>query len=128
MPIGAVMNETSDGQAVIWEKFGAGYAPPEAGTRVGIALHTLGRVPLNGLRLAPGPGTSGWFIWAGEKASDDPDFYSPLCIDHLTERCPLVLPFLALPPGWRFLTDGDYVDVWFDAGLLETDRGAFREL
>jgi hypothetical protein len=29
-----------------------------------------------------------------------------------------ILKFLGLPPGWRFLTDGLYVDVWYDAALL----------
>jgi hypothetical protein len=32
---------------------------------------------------------------------------------------PEVVPFLALPPGWRFLLDENY-DVWFDVTLLGT--------
>jgi hypothetical protein len=44
-----------------------------------------------------------------------------MCVEHLAERCSLAPPFLGLPPGWRFLTDGDYVDVWYDADLLKTD-------
>jgi hypothetical protein len=54
----------------------------------------------------------------GEECSNAPDFYSPLCVEHLAELCPLAVPFLALPPGWRFLTDGDDDDVWFDPDLL----------
>jgi hypothetical protein len=27
-------------------------------------------------------------------------------------------PYLALPPGWRFLIAPDYEDVWFDESLL----------
>jgi len=33
----------------------------------------------------------------------------------------LALPFLALPPGWRFLTDGSYVDVWQDEEMDLTE-------
>jgi hypothetical protein len=94
---------------------------------VGIALGTLSRSPLNGLRIHGGPGTCGWFLWAGDEGSDDPDFYSPLCVEHLAERCPLVVPFLALPPGWRFLTDGDHVDAWFDPDLLGASQSVSGE-
>jgi hypothetical protein len=64
----------------------------------------------------------GWYLWAGAGWSDDPDFFQPLCVEHLVDRCPLAVPFLGLPPGWRFLTDGTYLDVWFDAGLV-IDKG-----
>jgi hypothetical protein len=36
----------------------------------------------------------------------------------LSKLCPLAAPFLGLPPGWRFLTDGDSMDVWHDANLI----------
>ena len=49
--------------------------------------------------------------------SDDPDFFVTLHASQLGEWAPLVLPFLALPPGWRFLTDGTYTDVWFADGV-----------
>jgi hypothetical protein len=122
------MNETFGKQWAICKRFGANFLPPEPGTRVGIALGTLGRRPLNGLRLPAGPGTCGWFIYAGEEVSDHPDFYSPLCVEHLAECCPPALPFLALPPGWRFLTDGDYIDVWFDRALVGPTTGASGEV
>jgi len=35
-------------------------------------------------------------------ASDAADFFAPLCVEHLRERCPEVLPYLVLPPGWSF--------------------------
>ncbi len=34
--------------------------------------------------------------------------------DHFTD----VLPYLGLPPGWRFLVAPGYVDVWEDPALL----------
>ncbi|MBA3877977.1 MAG: hypothetical protein C0498_13850 [Anaerolinea sp.] len=76
-----------------------------------------GVYPLNGLRHPPSGDTSGWYIWVGEWA-DDPDFFAPLHIRHLVERCPQVLPYLALPAGYRFLLAPDYEDVWVDASLL----------
>ena len=47
-----------------------------------------------------------------------PTFFQPLCVDHLPEKCPLALRYLALPPGLRFLTDSDYSNVWYDDDLL----------
>ena len=30
----------------------------------------------------------------------------------------MALPFMALPPGWRFMVAEDYEDVWSDSTLL----------
>ena len=95
--------------------YGTAYEPPKPGTNVGIALQTLGRLPIHGVRVAGTLTTCGWYIHAGDEWLDDADFYQPLCVEHLAERCPQVLPFLALPVGWHFLTDGSgFCDVWFD--------------
>ena len=108
------MAETLDElQRRICRTYGAGYEPPEPGTRVGIALQTLGRVPVNGVRHPPTDTTCGWYIYAGQEWSDDPSFYQPLCVEHLADHCHLALPFLCLPPGWWFMTDGKgFIDVW----------------
>ena len=100
----------------------AGVAPsaPAAGSKLGIALKTLGQIPINGLRMPPEGDTSGWYVWCGREPSDAEDFYSPLHIEHIGDYLPLVSEYLSLPPGYRFLIDGEnYEDVWFDAGLLE---------
>ena len=87
--------------------------------KVGISKSALdGELPLNGLRHPAENGATGWFIWGSEKFLEDDDFFSPLCAEHLETQCPLALKFLSLPPGWRFLTDGPYEDVWFDGNLL----------
>jgi hypothetical protein len=70
------------------------------------------------LRHRPVGDTNGWYIWAGAELSQDPDFFIPLHVEHLEEWCPEVLPFLALPPGSRFLLADGYEDVWHDAELL----------
>lgn len=83
--------------------------------KVGIARNVrTGLLPINGVRLRPEPGTSGWFIWAGEEMSQSLEFFEPLHVSHLSSWCPAALPFLLLPPGWRFLVAGEYSDVWFD--------------
>lgn len=90
--------------------------------KVGISMSALqGKMPLNGLRHPLNHGTTGWFLWGGTEFSQDPGFFQPLHAHHLEERCSLSLKYLALPPGWRFLTDGTYEDVWFDESLLHVD-------
>ena len=92
---------------------------PTCEDTVGIALDTLDQDPLNGMRVRPVGKTSGWYLWGGETLSKDPNFFQPLHVAHLAERCPKALPYLALPPGWRFLLgDDDYVDTWQDSSLL----------
>ena len=87
---------------------------------MGIARNVrTGAIPLNGLRHPPQGDTTGWYIWAGEELSTAPDFFEPLHVLHLAEWCPAALRFLGLPPGWRFLTAGDYEDVWEDPTLLD---------
>lgn len=90
--------------------------------KVGIAINVReGLMPINGLRHPPEYDTSGWYIYAGEKISPEPDFFKPLHIEHLDDWCPQVKKYLGLPPGWRFLIDGEYEDVWFDESLLNIE-------
>lgn len=91
--------------------------PADPDSKVGIALNTTNRLPMNGLRHAPHGDTSGWYIWGGEGFPSGDDAFSPLHTIHLVNYIPEVIKFLGLPPGYRFLISGDYVDVWFDASL-----------
>jgi hypothetical protein len=74
---------------------------------------------------SPRSRTSNLALAGGEAnpMSDATDFYQPLCVEHLADRCPLALGFLGLPAGWRFLTDDGHVDVWYDPELLEARHG-----
>lgn len=86
------------------------------GCKVGISLSAKSEIlPLHGVRYKPVGDTTGWYIWRGEY-SDQQDFFVPLHVSHLQEWCPAALPYLQLPPGWRFLIAPDYEDVWFDEG------------
>jgi hypothetical protein len=85
---------------------------------VGFAVDTQGMLPINGLRDPRVGDTSGWYIWCGKGYSSNPEFFVPLHANHLFERCPDIIKFLGLPPGYRFLVAGDYLDIWFDESLL----------
>jgi hypothetical protein len=103
-------------QRRICRTYGADFEPPAPGSKVGIALQTLSRLPIHGVRLPPEEATCGWYIYAGDEWLDDVDFYQPMCVEHIAKYCPPALPFLALPAGWRFMTDGmGFVDVWQEA-------------
>jgi hypothetical protein len=91
--------------------------PPDS--RIGIARDARpGKWPVNGFRHLPEAATSGWYVWAGESLFTDPDFFEPHHVSHVSELLPLVLPYLALPPGWRFVLAEDHEDVWYDPELL----------
>lgn len=106
-------------QRTVCERYGVAFEPPSTFEKVGIALSTLHLEPLNGLRHRPARGTCGWYLWGGAELSSDPDFFQPLDVHHLSERCPAVLPYLALPPGHRFLIGPGHEDVWEDSALLQ---------
>ena len=91
----------------------------EGDSKLGFAMSTQGRRPINGLRHRPEGATSGWYLWCGEELSQDAEFFSPLHARHLVDRCPEAVRFLGLPPGSRFLLDGSDVDIWFDGSLLD---------
>lgn len=87
--------------------------------KVGISQNARGgSLPVNGLRHAPAGHTTGWYIWAGEELSEDAGFFQPLHVEHLKALCPQVIPYLALPPGWRFLLADGHEDVWFDPAIV----------
>jgi hypothetical protein len=100
-------------------RFGAEFDGPVPESRVGVALRTIGQQPLNALRHTSQNGTCGWYLWWGEAWSDADDFFEPLHWEHLWERCPEILPYLALPPGWRVQLAPEHEDVWFDPELLK---------
>ena len=95
------------------------YCPSPNDLKAGVAFNVKTEMmPINGMRHNPAGDTTGWYIWAGEEFSEEPDFFKPLHIKHLFEWCPMAIKYLGLPPGWRFLVTNDYEDVWFDERLL----------
>jgi hypothetical protein len=112
------MESAVEKQKEICQKYNADCLLPKPKTKVGIALDTLGKEPLNALRHPPEADTCGWYIWGGEELLLTPDFFQPLHVEHLIERCPAIVPYLGLAPGWRVLLAGDYADIWYDDALL----------
>ena len=92
--------------------------PASPDSKLGFALSTDGRTPINGLRHPVQDETNGWYIWCGQNFSDASDFFSPLHTRHVYEGHPELTKLLGLPPGYRFLVAGNYVDVWYDDSLL----------
>lgn len=104
-------------QQEVCAQYGVEPACPQPGEKVGVARVLLpGAYPLHGLRISPENGTCGWYLWTGDW-SDAPDFFEPMHVTHVEQRCPEVIPYLTLPPGWRVLLAPEYADVWFDPEL-----------
>lgn len=89
--------------------------------KIGFAVETLGKSPINGLRHPRYGDMSGWYIWFGDDFSCEPNFFSPMHAGHLKHKCPEIIKLLGLPAGYRFLTVGDYLDVWYEKSLLADD-------
>ncbi len=120
-PIGvASMNSYSDEQKKICLKFGADYFPCDDYMMVGISRNfDPTDYPINGLRHPVEEDSTGWYIWSSESFSEEPDFFVSLHAIHVQEgRCPEIVKYLGLAPGWRFLIAPGWEDVWFDPKLL----------
>lgn len=107
-------------QFTLCHERGARPMPLYRGTTVAVSGDVgAGKRPVHGLRLHPRERATGWHFWTGTWMAD-PDFFAPLETESIAHACPLVLPMLALPPGWRLLAYGTYFDVWYDSAV---DRG-----
>jgi hypothetical protein len=93
-------------QITTCENYGAHFTPAPLNSKLGFALETTNKFPINGLRHPPQGDTNGWYIWGGKELSRDPNFFSPLHMQHLLKRMPEVIKYLGLPPGYRFLIAG----------------------
>lgn len=72
-------------QQSVCEWVNAAPLPPTAGSKLGIALSTLGKVPIHGFRHAPTETANGWYIWCGGEILSAPDFFAPLHVEHMRE-------------------------------------------
>ena len=107
-------------QKVVCRKYGAEFLASPFNKLIGVALESFDKfqMPINGLRHPiQSEGSASWYIWTGEYSEAD-DFFKPVHVSHLLEICPKALNYLGLAPGWRFLFDNEYEDVWRDQSLL----------
>lgn len=115
---GPSQEEIDRTQLVICAQNGAKFVQTPKDSILGFAMATKGKIPINGLRHPVVENTSGWYLWCGEDYSQANNFFTPTHAKHVYEDLPRVSRFLGLPPGYRFLIAGDYVDVWYDESLL----------
>ncbi|WP_460492962.1 immunity protein Imm33 domain-containing protein [Dactylosporangium cerinum] len=111
----------SAAQREVCRRFSVDPQAPVPGTMVAVAP-SRGRdeLPLHALRHPPAGNGNGWFLWRGDEIPQDDDaFFVPSHVEHVADLAPDLLPYLALPPGWRVLLAPDYEDVWFDADILD---------
>lgn len=114
------MADHPSSQLDVCTRFGVTPAVPAPGSKLGVARNLRSDLwPVNGLRHPESEGTNGWYLWAGEELRSDPDFFVPLHLEHVQEWNEAVVPYLALPPGWRFLVAPGHEDVWRDTALLD---------
>ena len=77
------------------------------------------RHPINGLRHPAHGNMCGWYLWAGDVLSQEPDYFNVICYEHMVAEEWDLLQYLALPAGWRFLTAPGHEDIWFDQALFD---------
>lgn len=107
-------------QQSICDSVGVEPSPCHSKDKLGIALATIGQLPINGLRHSPENGTCGWYIWCGEVLEEGADFFQALHVSHIAQYLPEVQKYLALPPGHRFLVAAKQEEIWHDPALTDT--------
>jgi hypothetical protein len=107
-------------QREVCQKYNSPLVQSDAHDILGFASRTVGLVPMNGLRHPATASTTGWYLWFGEEFSEASDFFEPIHVSHVYEQYPETKALLGLAPGFRFLSAGTHLDVWFDEHLLIT--------
>jgi hypothetical protein len=113
-------DEIEKSQRVLCSEKNASFVPTPATSVTGFARSTVGKLPANGLRHPATAGTNGWYIWFGSDLSADDNFFDPIHATHVYDDHPELIRLLGLPPGYRFLSAGEYLDVWYDESILNT--------
>ncbi|HEY3898035.1 MAG TPA: hypothetical protein VGM54_05435 [Chthoniobacter sp.] len=101
-------------QKNLCQRVGSEYVPAHPHLKIGLAIESLDRSPIYGVRHKPEGDTTGWYIWAGPM-SEDPAFFKPVHTTHLESLCPRAQKYLGLAPGYKFIIDrAGYEDVWYE--------------
>lgn len=108
-------NKIAEKQKIICCKYGSKYVPLSNNDFVAIAINTIGKMPINGIRyISHNDENISWYIYCGEFSKED-NFFQSLHFIHLTDILPIVMPYLSLEKGYGFVIDDkEYEDVWFD--------------
>jgi len=100
-------------QRAICEKYGSSIIPYAPDEQIAVALCSMGKQPLYGVRVYPKAGeTISWFFYYGQY-SDAENFYQPICIEHAKKQMPEIEPYLCLDYGYKIIVDlTGYEDIW----------------
>ena len=99
-------------QKLLCEEVGSAYVEVQGDDVIAVAVHTLNKEPIVGLRKLPDENNVSWFIYGGELDGAE-DFFELISVQELAKEFPEALPYLALDTGYRFMIDSDdYEDVW----------------
>ncbi|CAB1221448.1 immunity protein Imm33 domain-containing protein [Acinetobacter bouvetii] len=100
-------------QKLLCEEFESAYIQVSGDDVVAVAVQTLNKEPIVGIRKKPETEENvAWFIYGGELEAGE-DFFQTMTVRELQDILPEVLPYLALAEGFRFMIDrDDYEDVW----------------
>src|SRR5512140_2204342 len=112
--------QISEKEIEICRRFRSSVQTPGLEQKIGIDISTLSLKPWNALRHQPEGETCGWYVWGGEKLSQDSEFFQAVHVSHLPGYCLQSLPYLALVPGFRVLLAPGQKDVWYGESLLNT--------
>jgi hypothetical protein len=116
----SALDELIAEQKLLCEEVGSNYIEVRGDDVVAVAVHTLNKEPIVGLRKAPETAENvSWYIYGGELGEGE-DFFETMSIKKLQDILPEVLPYLALQEGYRFMIDfDDYEDVWKEGDASE---------
>jgi hypothetical protein len=114
--------EMLEAQHKVCKRYGVPHVPTRPDLKIAISFDEAS-FPINGLREREDPAydqLSGWWIWSAERDfSAGEDAFDALHLVHVRDRCPEVMQYLGLPPGWRFLIAPGHEDAWYDNSLVE---------
>jgi hypothetical protein len=101
-------------------RFRAEFEPPKPDQKVAISVGVLdGDIPVWGVRYVAPPHMSGWYLTTERFSGNVAD----LTVEHLyhvTARRADLVPFLALPTGFRFAVTHNGADAAFDQDVLKS--------
>ena len=100
-------------QRAICEREAVAFDPPSLEQLCAVSVGVYEGELAHGVRYHAPPHMSGWYVTTDRY---DGDVHSLIVehVRHLVERRPDIAPLLALPPGYRFTSDGTLMDVRFD--------------
>ncbi len=101
-------------QKKICKKFGLSYEPCDGEQFLYISSNIKdGNMPIEGKRYIEEDDFCGWYIWSGEEPNEK-DLYDKVIVNDINEYSDVLIKFLWLEHGTRFLIEEGYINAEFD--------------